>query len=474
MLGKYPIIVNNSERFTEKTIKVINPYNGEYLADQCIADEKDIKEILENIGSAFNTARRMSISARKTAISRIISSLRDNAGKIAGIISLEAGKPISDSRIEVSRAINVLSHSLSICEHIKGEIIDLSSNPGGDSRTGYVHYVPVGPVFAITPFNFPLNLAVHKIAPAIALGCPVIHRPSSKTPVSGYLLAKIVSEAGLPDYFYNFIPSRKEDVDIILASREIKKFSFTGSAEIGWELKKKACRVKSTLELGGNASCIISENADINNAVKRCVKGAFSYSGQVCISIQLIHVHSRIYNEFLDRFIDEAKKLKCGDPLKEDTVIGPIIDKDSFSRIGEWVEEAEKKGARLSLKPSYTGNIITPFVIENTSRDMKVETEELFGPGVIIKPYKDINDVINIINSSKYGLQAGIFSDSMDETGHVFENIDIGGLIVNDIPTFRSDSMPYGGVKDSGSGREGIMYAAREMLETKLMVINRG
>lgn len=473
MLTKYPIIYNKTPKLSNDFIEIKFPYNGEIIANQSLAQDHDLDEVLENISHAFERACKMSIAERKSALQSIIEGLKDSFEELARTISLEAGKPIKDSRLEVNRAINVFCHSLSICEHIKGEIIDLSSNPGSEKRIGYVHYVPVGPILAITPFNFPLNLTAHKIAPAIAIGCPVIHRPSSKTPLSGYYLAKIIAETKLPDYFYSFLPSKTALVDRIINSRKVKKLSFTGSPETGWKLKAKANFMKATLELGGNASCIVSSDADVNNAVSRCIKGAFSYSGQVCISIQKIHIHRKIYDEFAEKFIYEAGRLNYGNPLDENTQIGPIINTESFKRIRKFINEASLKGAEMLLEPSYHGNIITPFVFSNTSTDMLIEREELFGPGVIFHIYDNIEETIDMINSSKYGLQTGIFSNDMREINYVFDRIDTGGLIVNDIPTFRSDSMPYGGVKESGFGREGIMYAVKDMLEPKLMVISR-
>ncbi len=472
-MKEYPFFISSKERYSSEKINIINPYDGGTIGTQCLAGTDDIKEVLENIDSSFQKSRKTSILDRKEAISYIMNRLKNDRSEIAKIISLEAGKPVSDARVEVDRAINVFSHCLGLCENIRGEIIDLSSNPGSESRIGYVYYVPVGPMLAITPFNFPLNLAVHKIAPAIALGLPVIHRPSSKTPVTGYYLAKIISGAGLCDYFYSFLPCRSNEVDKIIKSGRIKKLSFTGSPQTGWMLKEKACRLKTTLELGGNASCIVSRDTDIDLAVTKCLRGAFSYSGQVCISIQKIHVQKGVFDEFSEKFKKGARMLKWGDPMCDDTVIGPVIDLDAVNRIKGFIDDALGKGAEFILKPEYHGSIITPFILGNTNREMDIERKELFGPGVTLNPYESIDEAIDIINSSAYGLQAGIFSSNSREIDHVFDSIEIGGLIVNDIPAFRSDSMPYGGVKDSGFGREGIMYAAREMVEPKLMVINR-
>lgn len=473
MLGDFPIIIGESRKLSSDFIDIINPYNDEIIARQSIASEKDAESVLENIGKAFLKAGSLSILERKEVLLKIIEGINSKFDEIAGIISLEAGKPIIDSRVEVSRAINVFKHSLSICEHSKGEIIDLSSNPGANNYTGYIHYVPIGPILAITPFNFPFNLTAHKIAPAIAAGCPVIHRPSSKTPISGYYLANIITEAqGLP-YCYNFLPCKRTIVDKIINSGKIKKLSFTGSPSVGWELKKKANKIKTTLELGGNASCIVSSDVDLTKVINKCIKGAYSYSGQVCISIQKLHIHQDIYEEFSTRFVNEAKNLKAGDPIDKSTNIGPIIDRANIERINDFINDALRKGARLLLAPVSNKNIITPFIFENTNDQMLIETEELFGPGVIFHKYSDLRDTVNIINSSKYGLQAGIFSNNIKEINFVFDNIDIGALVVNDIPTFRADSMPYGGVRESGFGREGISYALKEMLEPKLMLINK-
>lgn len=472
MTKDYPIIIGKNPRLSNQYIDILNPYNNKVIARQSLASAKDAIEVIENIQSAFIKGKKLSILQRKNIIKEIIRKLHDNSNKLAETISLESGKPITDSRIEVKRTINVFEHSLSISEHIKGEIIDLSSNPGSEGKKGYIHYSPIGPILAITPFNFPLNLIAHKVAPAIAIGCPIIQRPSSKTPLTAYHLAKIINDTDLPDYFYNFMPSKTDLIDYYINSNKIKKISFTGSANTGWKLKNKAFKLPTTLELGGNASCIISKDSHLAKIIPKCIKGAYSYSGQVCISIQKIHIHEDIYDEFANRFINEAKNLNYGNPLDENTIIGPIIDGHSIKKIKDFIGDALEKGASLLLEPSYIDNIITPFILENTKDSMLIETEELFGPGVIFHKFQNIQEVIDSINSSKYGLQAGIFSNNILEVNYLFDNIDIGALIVNDIPTFRSDSMPYGGKKESGTGREGIMYAAREMLEPKLMVIN--
>jgi len=331
---------------------------------------------------------------------------------------------------------------------------------------------PIGPVAGITPFNFPINLVAHKVAPAIAAGCPIVLKPAPQTPLCSLLLAECVQQAGWPDGGLSVLPLSNEDAGLLVTDDRIKLISFTGSVPVGWDIKRRAGKKKVVLELGGNAAVIVHGDADVAYAAERCVVGGFAYAGQTCISVQRIFVEQSVYGKFTDRLVEAVKQLKTGDPFDESTDVGPLIRESDAIRTVSWIDEAVRAGARLLCGGRRTNSIVEPTILTGTKSDMKVNCQEVFGPVVTVEPYKDFDQAIRQVNHSAYGMQAGIFTRDANLLFHAYEELEVGGVVAGDVPSFRIDHMPYGGVKDSGLGREGLRYAIEEMTEPKLLVMN--
>jgi len=355
---------------------------------------------------------------------------------------------------------------------INGEYLPLDGSDTAKGRWGIVRRFPLGPISAITPFNFPLNLVAHKVAPAIAAGCTMVLKPAAQTPVTALMLARLVHEAGWPAGALNVVPLSNEDARPLVEDDRIKMLTFTGSSAVGWELKKRAGKKRVTLELGGNAAVVVHSDADLEYAVERCVTAGFSYSGQSCISAQRILVHEPVYARFLELLLPQVQRLKTGDPLEESTDIGPLIRESDAVRAVTWIEEALAAGAKLHGGGRRHGSIVEPAILTNTRREMKVNCMEVFAPVKTVEPYRTFDEALQQVNDSPYGLQAGVFSRDVGLIFRAFEEIEAGGVMANDVPTFRTDQMPYGGMKDSGIGREGLRYAIEEMTEPKLLVLN--
>jgi glyceraldehyde-3-phosphate dehydrogenase (NADP+) len=384
----------------------------------------------------------------------------------------EAGKPIKAARTEVERAIFTFTVAAEESTRIFGEYLPLDWQEYTAGRWGIVRRFPLGPIAGITPFNFPLNLVAHKVAPAIAAGCPMVLKPAPQTPLCSLLLAEVVQQAGWPDGALNVLPLSNEDAGVLVADDRLKMISFTGSTTVGWQIKKNSGKKKVILELGGNAGVIVHNDADVAYAAERCVAGGFGYAGQTCISVQRILVEHSVYGKFTDAVLAGVKELKTGDPLDETTDVGPLIRESDAVRATEWVQEAVRGGARLLCGGTRHGSVMEPTVLSGTKRDMKVNCQEIFAPVVSIEPYNDFDDAVREINHSAYGLQAGIFTRDAKLMFQAYEELEVGGLVAGDVPSFRIDHMPYGGIKDSGLGREGLKYAIEEMTEPKLMVMN--
>ncbi|MBM3312633.1 MAG: aldehyde dehydrogenase family protein [Candidatus Aminicenantes bacterium] len=391
---------------------------------------------------------------------------------MARSIALQAGKVIRDSRAEVDRAGMTFDIASEEAKRQGGEVIPLDLTPQTAGRWGLVRRFPVGVVTAITPFNFPLNLVAHKVAPALAVGNSVVLRPASQVPITSLLLGEILSETPYPAGGFNVVPAGYRESEILLTDDAVKKVTFTGSPAVGWEVKKKAYDKKVTLELGGNAAVIVEPDADLDFALPRIVTGSFSYSGQICISIQRVFLHEKIYDRFLADFVARTKRLKMGDPLDETADLGPMITPDAARETEEWVVEALAQGARLACGGKREGSMVEPTILENVRPDLRISRLEAFAPVVVVAPYRDFGQALAAANDSTYGLQAGVFTNDLKKAFAAYETLDVGGVIVNDIPTFRIDHMPYGGVKQSGVGREGVRYAIEEMTELKLLALN--
>ncbi|GKS59775.1 aldehyde dehydrogenase [Nitrospira sp.] len=410
--------------------------------------------------------------ARASACTAIASGLRERQEEFAALMVAEAGKPISDARREVARAIQTLVVAAEEAKRLGGEVVPLDWTPGMERYLGMVRRVPVGPVLGITPFNFPLNLVVHKVAPALAAGNAILIKPAPQTPLTALLLGEVVREVGLPAGALNVLPCDNQLAQTLVEDPRFKVLSFTGSAPVGWMLKNKAGKKRVLLELGGNAGVIVEPDADLEVVAERCAVGGYGYAGQTCISVQRIFVHESVRERFVDMFVSKVRALKSGDPTKDETAIGPVINEAAAVRIESWIQEARDQGARVLLGGARQGTVVQASVLTDVDPSMKVSCEEVFGPVVAITPYRVFEEALEAINQSPYGLQAGIFTRNVNRIFQAFRELEVGAVLANEIPTFRADHMPYGGVKDSGLGREGVRYAMEEMTEPRLLVLN--
>lgn len=465
------VLINGDWRSTDEASDVINPFDNTVIGTYCLCGAREIEDAVNSSVAAFEVLRRMPSYKKAEVISRVIEGIKQRGEDLARTIVLESGKPIKDARVEVIRACNTFQIALEESKRLGGEVLPLDIMQGSEDRIGIVRRFPIGPVLGISSFNFPLNLVAHKVAPAMACGNPIILKPAPKTPLTALMLGAIITEAGWPAGGVNVVPCSNEYAQGLVEDERIKKLTFTGSAKVGWMLKGKAVMKKVTLELGGNAAVVIHDDADIEYAAHRCVVGAFSYSGQICVSVQRIYVHRPVFGKFKELFIENCKRLKSGDPLDESTDIGPLIDESAAIRTEEWVKEAEAMGARVITGGRRNGNFFEPTVLTETKPSMTVCKEEVFAPVTVLEPYDTFDEAVEEVNRSDYGLQAGIFTNDMSRIFHAFGRLDVGGVIVNDIPIYRVDNMPYGGVKMSGCGREGVRFAIDEMTELKILTL---
>ncbi len=469
---KYQYLIGSEWRESSNALEVRNPYNKEVAGVTFLAEEKDADDAIQAAIRVFEETKKLPGFKRADVLNHICNGIRERCDEIARTITLEAGKPITDARYEVERAAGTFQLAAEESKRMIGEYIPLDVSERSKNRTAIHKRFPLGPIFGISPFNFPLNLVAHKVAPAIAAGNPIIIKPSSKTPLTALLLGKIITESGWPDGGFSVFPCTANLAERMVADERIKMLTFTGSAGVGWWLKQISGKKRVTLELGGNAGAIIDTGDNLGYAVKRCIASAFSFSGQVCISLQRLFVNRKIYDDFMSGFIDDIKTLKMGDPMDEETRLGPMIDELAAQRIESWTQEAIKEGASLACGGKRTGAFYESTVITNTTPQMKVNTNELFAPAVTVSCHDTFEEAVQRLNNSMYGLQASIFTNNIRHIFYAYEHLEVGGVIVNDAPSFRADNMPYGGVKESGHGREGVRYAMEEMTEPKLLVLN--
>jgi acyl-CoA reductase-like NAD-dependent aldehyde dehydrogenase len=450
---------------------VTSPYDHSVLAVISEAGSDDVEVAIESAVQAFAVTRKMTSQQRADVLHKIVEGITARREEFARTICQEAGKPIRTARVEVERAIYTFQVAAEESTRIYGEYIPLDTLESAAGRWGLVRRFPLGPVFGITPFNFPLNLVAHKVAPAIAAGCPIILKPAPQTPISSFLLAEIVQESGWPEGALAVMPLSNDDAGILVADDRIKLLTFTGSAAVGWQLKTRAGKKRVTLELGGNAGVIVHNDADVQYAAQRCVAGGFSYGGQTCISVQRILVHEAVFDKFTGQLLHGVSKLKSGDPMLETTDVPPLIREQDAVRVVEWIDEAVQAGAKLLCGGKRKGALVEPTVLTDTTPNMRVNSAEVFGPVVTVESYETFDEALSSVNNSVYGLQAGIMTHDARLIQTAFEELEVGSVIVGDVPTFRVDQMPYGGVKDSGLGREGLRYAIEDMTERKLLVM---
>ncbi len=451
-------------------LEVKNPHTGKSFATTFLAGADEL-EIAILAAQSVKHEMKMLPSWKKFEILRKISdSITAQREELALLLCKESGKPMRYALGEIDRAAQTFLVAAEESKRSSKEYISLDWTKAGEGKEGIVNYFPIGIVAGIAPFNFPMNLAVHKIAPAIASGCPIILKPASSTPLSTLALAKIIDKTDLPKGAVSVLPMNRKAGNQLVTDERFALLSFTGSPEVGWEMKKNSGKKKVVLELGGNASVIVTKSAEIKDAVKKCLVGGFAYSGQICIHAQRIFIHKEIFEEFSKLFCEGASKLKTGDPSDAATEIAEMIDEENAKRVETWVNEAVSSGAKVLLRGKRNGSFYPPTVLTQTNRTMKVNCEEVFGPVVLLEPYEHFENAIAQINDSKFGLQAGVFTNEISELDKAFKEIEAGGVIHNDVPTFRVDHMPYGGIKDSGLGREGVKYAMMDMLEAKILV----
>jgi glyceraldehyde-3-phosphate dehydrogenase (NADP+) len=471
MTREFKFLVGGEWRSSDEKVYIANPFNGSAVGVVSMAHEKDVNEAIQHSVDAFSVMRTLSGYERSKILSRIAQAIKTRRTEFSELITNESGKPIRFSEAEVDRAISTFSIASEEATRMNGEVIPLDGMSTVKNRKGIVTRFPLGPVTCISPFNFPLNLIAHKIAPAIASGNSFIIKPPLQAPLTSLLLGECLLESGLPQNTVSILPSSNTSAELLVTDPRVAMLSFTGSARVGWELKQKAGKKKVTLELGGNAAVIVDKHADLNLAIERCVLGAFAYAGQVCIKVQRIFVHKDVYKQFEMKFLEACSEVKVGNPLESDTIVGPMISLAEAERVEQWVKEAVSGGANIAWGGKRKGSMFEPTVLDSVTPAMKVCSEEVFGPVVTLQSVTSVEDAVNASNNSRYGLQAGIFSSDLSSIMYAYRHLNVGGVIANDYPTFRVDNMPYGGVKDSGSGREGVRYAIQEMTEPKLLVL---
>lgn len=455
---------------TNNVLEVKNSHRNEVFATTYLADKEHVDEAIVAAETAFEKLKTMPSFQIERILNEIANALKADRKRLAEVLALEACKPIKYALSEIDRAVQTFKVAAHEALRPPSELITADWTPAGEGKEAIVKYFPIGPVSGISPFNFPLNLAAHKIAPAIAARCPIVLKPATSTPLSTLELAKIIDKTELPKGALSILPASRQVGNLLVTNTHFKLLTFTGSPEVGWKMKTDAGKKKVVLELGGNAAVIITPSANLKEALKKCLVGAFAYSGQVCIHTQRIYVHRTIFQSFLNSFVEETKKLIGGDPLNINTDVSSLIDENNAIRVEQWINEAVEQGARLCTGGKRNNAYVEPTVLTNTTKLMKINGLEVFGPTVVIEPYDLFNDAVNVVNDSPYGLQAGVFTNQIDEMNFAFENIECGGVMINETSSFRLDHTPYGGIKDSGLGREGLKYAIYDMLEPKLLL----
>lgn len=471
-MKQLPIYVAGEFVTTPNIFKVYNSYNNQEIAETYLAGKNELNAAIKKAEEAAKKMKNLPAYKKYEILTEIAQKIKQKKQYLADILAQEASKPMKYALGEIERAIQTFIIAAEEAKRLPKEYLSIDWTKAGENKEGFVKYFPIGLIAGIAPFNFPLNLAVHKIAPALASGNSIILKPARSTPLSTLELAKIIDETELPKGALSVLPMNRIAGNQLVTDERFKLLTFTGSPEVGWEMKNNAGKKRVVLELGGNAGVAVSKTADIEHAVNRCLIGGFAYSGQVCIHVQRIYVHKDVFNEFSTKFVEKVQKLKVGDPLDINTDISAMIDENNAKRIEAWVNEAVDNGVKILCGGKRKNAYYDPTVLTETKNEMKVCSMEVFGPVVTLEKVDTFTQAVYEINQSEYGLQAGIFTDSQKEINFAYNDIEVGGLIVNDVPTFRVDHMPYGGVKNSGLGREGLKYAIAEMMEPRLLVKN--
>jgi glyceraldehyde-3-phosphate dehydrogenase (NADP+) len=469
--GVYSFYLAGQWLTSPQVVDVISPFDQRVVGRVSLATPGHVAQAMDAAHRAFAVTRKLGAYERQNALAKISAELTERAEEFAQCISAEAGKPIRTARNEVERAAFCFQYAAEETTRLNGEVLPLDAQAFSANRIGLMRRVPLGPVAAITPFNFPLNLVAHKIAPALAAGCSMVLKPATKTPLVALMLADLIGRSGYPKEAVSILPMTTETASPLVEDDRFKLFTFTGSAAVGWTLKARAGKKRVALEMGGNAGCIVHSDADVEQAVTRCVSGGFAYAGQSCISVQRILVEHSVFEEFTKKLAAAAQKLRVGDPFEESTDVGPMIRLEDAERADQWIAEAVAQGAHVVCGGTRSGGMLAPTVLTGTTETQRVNCEEIFAPVVTVEPYEDFGEALARINRSPYGLQAGVFTRDIKRVMRAYDELEVGAVIVADVPTFRIDHMPYGGVKDSGRGREGIRCAIEEMTEPKLLVL---
>ena len=468
-------LIKNEFISSDEVVKIVNPFSKEVVKQVYKTNNEQIGSSLNYLAETFLKYRSTPTYQRSALLEKISNKISKRKEDLAYLITLETGKPIKFSRIEIERAALTFKLGSEEAKRIGGEVLDLDLLKGSENKFGIVKRFPLGIIFAITPWNFPINLAAHKISPALASGNTIILKPASSSLCCGIELGKIIKECseevGLDYCPINVITSSGSETEKFLTDDRIKLISFTGSPVVGWGIKKKITHQKTSLELGGNAGVIVDESADINIAASKIALGAFAQAGQSCISVQRVFVHEKVYNKFQELLLNETKKLKVGDPFKEDTIVGSMIDENEAKRIESWIKEAVDSGGKILIGGKRESALLEPTIMTNVDKNQYVNCKEVFAPFMTLKPFIDFKEAVVEVDDSDYGLQAGVFTNDINNALFAFKNIEVGGVVINDVATYRMDSMPYGGVKQSGNAREGIKYAIEEMTERKILVM---
>jgi acyl-CoA reductase-like NAD-dependent aldehyde dehydrogenase len=471
MQPTYPIYLAGLPAVPNLDLPVTDKFTGEIIAHVPEASHNDISMSIEAAVDSQEELRRLPPFHRQEILYSCIDKFKERAEELALILCREAGKPIRDSRAEVGRLIDTFRIAAEESVRIPGEMLNLEISPRARGYRGMVQRVPIGPCSFISPFNFPLNLVAHKIAPAIAVGCPWILKPASKTPVSALVIGEILSQTGLPRGSFSILPCGRGGADLFSTDPRIKFLSFTGSPDVGWKLKSQAGKKRVTLELGGNAACIVDADADQDDAVARLVFGAFYQSGQSCIGVQRILIHDSIYESMKSRLVAATSKLKMGDPKDESVFLGPLIDVSEAIRLEKWVRAAVAAGGKILCGGTRQGPFLAATLLENVPVNETICAEEAFGPVAVLSMFRDFDDALEQVNHSRFGLQAGVFTRDLYRMQRAWDRLEVGGVIIGDVPSWRADNMPYGGVHDSGLGREGVRYAMEDMTEPRALII---
>ncbi|MDX1972229.1 MAG: aldehyde dehydrogenase family protein [Candidatus Sumerlaeia bacterium] len=469
--SQYPYYLANVAVQPNSDLAVTDKFTGEVATRVALADAVAIDKAIAAAVEAEEPMAKLPAYKRQEILNHCVARFRERAEELAELLCIEAGKPIKDSRGEVSRLIDTFRIAAEESVRQTGEVMTMEISARAKGYSGMWKRVPIGPCSFISPFNFPLNLTAHKVAPAIAVGCPFVLKPASRTPLGALIIGEILAETDLPKGAFSILPCHRDGADLFTTDERLKLLSFTGSPEVGWDLKARCGKKKVVLELGGNAACVVDEGTDLEDAVKRLIIGAFYQSGQSCIGVQRILVHESIYEELKTRLVAATLKLKTGNPKDEDTFVGPMISESEAKRLDDWIQSAVAKGGKLLCGGKRTGALLEPTLLENVPNTEKICTGEAFGPVAVLAPFSSFDAALAEVNNSVFGLQAGIFTRDIYKIQKAWDTLHVGGVVIGDVPSWRVDHMPYGGVKDSGLGREGIRFAMEDMTEIRLLVI---